>query len=93
MTAIMVMTTMPLADAKARLSAVLGEVGDTHERLIITRNGRPEAVIISIDDLAAIEETLGSIRDAEEDLAAGEGIGADDLRQLMAERARTEAGG
>jgi mRNA-degrading endonuclease RelE of RelBE toxin-antitoxin system len=34
------MTTIPLADAKARLSAVLDEVRDTHDRVVITRNGR-----------------------------------------------------
>ncbi len=42
---------IPLADAKARLSAVLDEVRDTHDRVVITRNGRPEAVIISVADL------------------------------------------
>lgn len=48
---IQVMTTIPLADAKARLSAVLDEVRDTHDRVVITRNGRPEAVIMSVSDL------------------------------------------
>jgi prevent-host-death family protein len=53
------MTVMiPLADAKARLSAVLDDVRDTHDRVVITRNGRPEAVIISVTDLETIEETL-----------------------------------
>jgi prevent-host-death family protein len=50
------MTTIPLADAKARLSAVLDEVRDTHERVVITRNGRPEAVILAVSDLEALEE-------------------------------------
>ena len=40
MTRILVMTTIPLADVKARLSAVLDEVRSTHERVVITRNGR-----------------------------------------------------
>lgn len=52
------MSTLPLADVKARLSAVLDDVSRTHERVVVTRNGRPEAVILSVDDLAAIEETL-----------------------------------
>ena len=42
------MTTIPLADAKAHLSAVLDGVRDTHERVVITRNGRPEAVIMFV---------------------------------------------
>ena len=52
------MTTIPLADAKARLSAVLDEVRDTHERVVITRNGHPEAVILSVSNLETLEETL-----------------------------------
>ncbi|MCW2879331.1 MAG: prevent-host-death family protein [Sphaerisporangium sp.] len=93
------MTTIPLADAKARLSAVLDEVRDTHERIVITRNGRPEAVIMSVSDLEALEETLDllstpgayeEIHAAETEISRGEAIGADELRRLMAERARIE---
>ena len=84
-------------DAKARLSAVLDDVRDTHDRVVIARNGRPEAVIISVSDLETIEETLDllstpgaidEIRTAEAEIARGEAIGADELRRLMAERAR-----
>jgi antitoxin YefM len=99
-TIIQVMTMIiPLADAKARLSAVLDDVRDTHDRVVITRNGRPEAVIISVSDLETIEETLDllstpgaieEIRTAEAEIARGEAIGADELRRLMAERGRTE---
>ena len=100
-TIIQVMTTIPLADAKARLSAVLDEVRDTHERVVITRNGRPEAVIISVSDLAALEETLDllstpgaleEIRVAEAEIARGEAIGAEELRQLIEQRKRAENG-
>ena len=88
-----------MADAKARLSAVLDEVRDTHDRVIITRNGRPEAVIMSVSDLETLEETLDllstpgaldEIRAAEAEIARGEAIGADELRRLMAERMRAE---
>lgn len=91
------MTTIPLADAKARLSAVLDEVRDTHERIVITRNGRPEAVIMAVSDLEALEETLDllstpgavdQIRRAEADIAAGQAIDADELRRQMAARTR-----
>jgi prevent-host-death family protein len=97
------MTVMiPLADAKARLSAVLDEVRDTHDRVVITRNGRPEAVIISVSDLQAIEDTLDllstpgaldEIREAEMEIARGEAIGADELRRLMTQRMREEQDG
>ena len=99
MTRIQVMTTIPLADAKARLSAVLDEVRDTHERVVITRNGRPEAVLMAMADLQALEETLDllsppdaleQIRQAEVDIAAGEAIDADELRRRLAARAKRE---
>ena len=98
-TRIVVMTTIPLADVKARLSAVLDEVRDTHERVVITRNGRPEAVILSVADLEALEETLDllatpgtleQIRQAEDEIARGEAIDADELDRLLDERRRSE---
>jgi antitoxin YefM len=101
MTIIQVMTTIPLADAKARLSAVLDEVRDTHDRVVITRNGRPEVVIMSVSDLEALEETLDllstpgaldEIQAAEAEIARGEAIGAEELRRLMEQRIRVENG-
>ena len=103
MTIIQVMTMIiPLADAKARLSAVLDAVRDTHDRVVITRNGRPEAVLMSVSDLEALEDTLDllstpgaldEIRAAEAEIARGEAIGADELRRQMAQRMRAEQGG
>lgn len=102
MTIIQVMTTISLADAKAHLSAVLDEVRDTHERVVITRNGRPEAVVLSVSDLEALEETLdllstpgamAEIREAEAEIARGDAIDADELRRLMAARASAEEAG
>ena len=56
-------TTTSLANVKAHLSAIVGSVHDTHERVVITRNGEPAAVLISPDDLAALEETLDILSD------------------------------
>ena len=75
---------------------------DTHDRVVITRNGRPEVVIISMSDLETLEDTLDllstpgaldEIRAAEAEIARGEAIGADELRRLMAERRRAEQAG
>ena len=69
---------------------------------MITRNGRPEAVILSVSDLEALEEALDllstpgaldEIRAAEAEIARGEAIGADELRRLTEQRMRTEQGG
>ena len=97
----MVMTILPLADVKARLSAVLDEVRNSHERVVITRNGRPEAVIIAVDDLESLEETLDilstpgaveEIRQAEDAIARGDVLNADQVRELVADRGRKAAG-
>lgn len=52
------MTTLPLTEAKARLNELVEEAVATHERVTITRHGRPVAVLISVDDLESLEETL-----------------------------------
>jgi len=49
---------MPLADVKNRLSEVVEQVEREHARVVITKHGRPAAVVISIDDLESLEETL-----------------------------------
>lgn len=71
---------LPLADVKNRLSEVVDRVEREHGRVVITKHGRPAAVVVSVDDLEGLEETLEilsdsqlleSIREADVDLAAG----------------------
>lgn len=52
------METLPLADVRAQLSKYVEQVVSTHERVTITRNGKPAAVLISAEDLDAMQETL-----------------------------------
>ncbi|NTW41719.1 MAG: type II toxin-antitoxin system Phd/YefM family antitoxin [Cellulomonadaceae bacterium] len=49
---------MSLAEVETRLSAIVGSVHATHERVVITRNGEPAAILIAPDDLAGLEETI-----------------------------------
>jgi prevent-host-death family protein len=49
---------MPLADVKNRLSEVVDRLEREHGRVVITRHGHPAAVVISVDDLESLEETL-----------------------------------
>jgi prevent-host-death family protein len=49
---------MPLADLKNRLSEVVDRLQREHGRVVITRHGHPAAVVISLDDLESLEETL-----------------------------------
>jgi antitoxin YefM len=52
------MEQMPLAEVKNRLSEVVDEVEREHARVVITKHGRPAAVVVSAADLESLEETL-----------------------------------
>ena len=52
------MTSVPLGEAKNHLSEYVTDVERTHDRVLITRHGHPAAVLISPEDLAALEETV-----------------------------------
>jgi antitoxin YefM len=51
-------TPVSLSEAKARLSELVKRVRQQHERITLTRNGEPEAVLLSVDDLEGMEMTL-----------------------------------
>lgn len=52
-----------LADAKNRLSEVIDRLEREHGRVVITKHGRPAAVMLSIEDLESLEETLEILSD------------------------------
>ena len=58
-------TLVPLSKAKARLPELATRVREQHERIILTRNGKPEAVLLSVDDLAGLEMTLEILGDTD----------------------------
>jgi prevent-host-death family protein len=90
--------TLPLATVKARFSEIVDRVARQQDRVTVTRNGQPAAVLVSTDDLESLEETLAimsdrsltaQIRASEKAAAAGEdGVGLDALRADL-ERRRT----
>jgi antitoxin YefM len=59
------MGTESLRQVRDHLSEVVDRVEHEHERVTLTRNGRPAAVLISPDDLAQLEETLEVLGDPE----------------------------
>jgi antitoxin YefM len=61
--AIVAMTTDSLRNVKDRFSEFVDRVEGEHERIVVTRNGRPAAVLISPDDLESLEETLDLLSD------------------------------
>ena len=96
------METVPLSDAKARLSEIADEVDRTHERVRITKNGRSYVVLISAEDLEALEATvellsdpdaMQRLRHAQADINRGDFVTGDEMAELMAGRRRRSTGG
>lgn len=88
--------TMSLAAVKARFSELVDRVERQQDRVVVTRNGKPAAVLISADDLESLEETLAvmsdrsiaaQLRESQLAVAAGEsGTGLDELRSRLERR-------
>ncbi len=52
------METLSLSEAKIKLSRLIDKVNTTDEEIVITKNGRPAAVLVSPDEFEGWTETL-----------------------------------
>jgi antitoxin YefM len=59
------MKTLSLSEVKMKLSSLVDLVNSTDEELVITKNGRPAAVIVSPDEFDSWKETIAIRSDAE----------------------------
>lgn len=93
------MTTVSLSEAKAKLSEIADEVGRTHDRVHITRNGREFVVLMAAEDLESIEATLellgdpeaqDRIRQSQAEIARGDVLDEDEVRALLATKRSAE---
>jgi antitoxin YefM len=80
---------VPFTEARANLTELLDDVEDKHEHVLITRNGRPAAVMVSPDEYESLEETLEILQDkdlmralrkSEDDVRAGRLTSLEDVR-------------
>lgn len=85
-----------LAWVKAHLSEVADLVEGQQERVVVTRNGKPAAVIVSPDDLEGLEETLAIMSDPAlmRDIREGRKAAAKgDVHELETLKKRLDFGG
>jgi len=89
---------MSLADVKAHLSELVSRVHGQHERVTVTVHGRPSAVLLSVEDLESLEETIAILADSdavaallasEAELARGEVVSQAELVEAVAKRRRS----
>ncbi len=55
--------TLSLAAVKNRFSEIVDRVNKQHDRVIVTRNGVPVVVVVSVEELESLEETLEILSD------------------------------
>ena len=56
---------LPISEVKARLPELVAGVHDREEEIVVTRNGRPAAVLVNVDEYERLKETLDVLSDPE----------------------------
>ncbi len=90
--------TVPVREFRNNLSELLSDVADRRDHVLVTRNGRPAAVLVPIDEYEALEETaeilsdpatVAAIEAGLTELARDETVTLEDVRKELAGRRRT----
>jgi antitoxin YefM len=68
------MKTFALTEARKDLSRIVDEVSSVHEHVIITKQGKPEAVVMSADEFESWQETLEILADKKAMAGIREGL-------------------
>ena len=86
--------TVPVREFRSNLSELLGDVADRRDHVLVTRNGKPAAALIPIDEYEALEETAEVLSDVDLVHAIDEGLGELDRGETisLAELRRELAG-
>ena len=87
--------TVPVREFRTNLSELLSDVADRRDHVLVTRNGKPAAALVPIDEYEALEETaeilsdsvtLTQIETGLKELAQGDSVTLEELRRELAER-------
>jgi antitoxin YefM len=90
--------TVPVREFRTHLSAFLSDVADRRDHVLVTRNGKPAAVLVPIDEYDALEETAEVLSDSQTldaieaglaEVSRGEIVTLEDLRAELAQRRPT----
>lgn len=86
---------IPAREFRSRLSELLSDVADRREHILVTRNGKPAAALVPIDEYEALEETaeilsdpdaLAAIEAGLAEIERSETVTFEQLRAELAER-------
>jgi prevent-host-death family protein len=55
--------TMPISEVKTRLPELVSGVAEREEEIVVTRNGKPAAVLVNYDEYERLKDTLDVLSD------------------------------
>lgn len=55
--------TLPLSEVKTRLPELVAGVQEREEEVVVTKNGRPAAILVNVQEYARLKETLDVLSD------------------------------
>jgi antitoxin YefM len=89
---------IPVREFRSRLSELLDDVVDRRDHILVTRNGKPAAALVPIDEYQELEESaeilsdpdaLAAIEAGLADLNRGDVVTLEALRAELVDRRRT----
>jgi prevent-host-death family protein len=86
---------VPVRELRSKLSQLLDDVANRRDHVLVTRNGRPAAALVPIDEYEGLEETAEILSDPDAlaaleaglaEISRAETVTLEDLRSELAER-------
>jgi len=83
---------VPFTEARTHLTELLDDVESVHEHVVITRNGRPAAIVMSQAEYDSLIETLeilgdqklmADLAESDEDVAAGRVVPWEEVKREL----------
>ena len=87
--------TVPVRELRSNLAKLLNDVADRRDHVLVTRNGKPAAALVPVDEYDALEETAEILSDPDAiaaletglgELERGESVELSELRRELAEK-------
>lgn len=84
--------TLPVTEVRKKLTTLVDEVNDKFEQVVITKNGRPRALLMAVDEFDSWQETIEilsdknlmrDIKQAEKEFKEGKTITLEELKQEL----------
>lgn len=57
--------TLPISEVKTRLPELVYGIEEREEEIVVTRNGKPAAVLVNFDEYERLKDTLDVLSDAD----------------------------